>query len=75
MELAYLALGFILLTLGSAACLLAADYWTTSGVTLLSFGLFTVLYGIRLLVSTSTLTTLIGGSTDGLDLFSASVGY
>ena len=75
MELANLALGFILLTLGSAAAVLAAGYWTTSGVTLLSFGLFTALYGVRLLFSTSLLATLIDGSTAGLDLFNASVGY
>ena len=75
MELADLTLGFILLTVGSAAALLAAGYWRTSGVTLLSFGLFALLYGVRLLVTTPILASLSDVSPAGRDLVNAIIGY
>lgn len=75
MELAAIALGFVLVTMGSGAVMLAAGYWRTSGVTLLSFGLFACLYGGRLVITTPTLGELVGLSTAGQSVVTATLGY
>ena len=75
MALADLALGFILITIGAAGALLAVGYWTASDVTLLSFGLFATLYGVRLLLTTPILVPLLGISTAGQALINLGIGY
>ena len=57
MTLSYLALGFVLITIGLGALLLAAAFWTRhDGRTLLAFGAFVMLYGIGLLARSTLLT-------------------
>jgi sigma-B regulation protein RsbU (phosphoserine phosphatase) len=60
----YLALGFVLITIGVGALLLAAAFWTRhDGRTLLAFGAFVVLYGTGLLARSTFLTPLLGISS------------
>jgi serine phosphatase RsbU (regulator of sigma subunit) len=75
MDLADLALGFILITIGAAGALMAIGYWTSSGVTLLSFGVFAALYGVRLLLTTPILVPVLGISPDGQALVNLGFGY
>ena len=60
LELATIALGFVLATVGITAVVLSAAYWRAAGWALLSFGLLTSLYGIRLLVGINALAPLFG---------------
>jgi hypothetical protein len=60
LELATIALGFVLATVGITAVVLSAAYWRASGLALLSFGLLTSLYGVRLLVGVDALEPLFG---------------
>jgi phosphoserine phosphatase RsbU/P len=57
----YLALGFVLITIGLGALLLAAAFWTRhDGRMLLAFGVFAVLYGLGLLAMSTLLAPLLG---------------
>jgi sigma-B regulation protein RsbU (phosphoserine phosphatase) len=59
----YLALGFVLITIGLGALLLAAAFWTRhDGRVLLAFGAFAVLYGLGLLAMSALLVPLLGVS-------------
>jgi serine phosphatase RsbU (regulator of sigma subunit) len=60
LDLATIALGFVLATVGTTAVVLSAAYWRASGLALLSFGLLTSLYGVRLLVGVDALEPLFG---------------
>jgi phosphoserine phosphatase RsbU/P len=60
LDLATIALGFVLATVGITAVVLSAAYWRAAGLALLSFGLLTALYGIRLLVGVDALEPLLG---------------
>ena len=60
LDLATIALGFVLATVGITAVLLSAAYWRAAGLGLLSFGLLTSLYGVRLLVGADALEPLFG---------------
>ncbi len=51
MEIADIASGFMMLTVGLASGALALLYWRIGSLALLSFGLFALLYGIRFLLS------------------------
>jgi sigma-B regulation protein RsbU (phosphoserine phosphatase) len=65
----YLALGFVLITVGLGALFLAAAFWTSGDRTLLTFGAFVVLYGIGLLARSMLLTPLVGlspGATESI---------
>jgi serine phosphatase RsbU (regulator of sigma subunit) len=59
-ELATIALGFVLATVGITAVVLSTAYWRAAGLALLSFGLLTSLYGVRLLVGVEALAPLLG---------------
>jgi sigma-B regulation protein RsbU (phosphoserine phosphatase) len=60
LDLATIALGFVLATVGTTAVVLSAAYWRAAGVALLSFGLLTSLYGVRLLIGVEALEPLLG---------------
>jgi hypothetical protein len=60
MELVDIALGFVMLTIGAASTSLAAFYWTPGGLTLLSFGVFALLYGIQSLLTAQPVASLVG---------------
>src|SRR4051794_9850901 len=49
--LARITIGFFGAAAGATALLVAAQYWGAAGLTTVSFGLFSLLYGIRILVS------------------------
>jgi hypothetical protein len=57
-DLAMIALGFVLFTVGVTAVLLATAYWRLAGWRLLSFGLLTLLYGTRILIGVPALAPL-----------------
>jgi sigma-B regulation protein RsbU (phosphoserine phosphatase) len=59
-DLATIALGFVLATVGVTAVVLSAAYWRAAGWALLSFGLLTSLYGVRLLIGVEALEALYG---------------
>ena len=59
-DLALIALGFVLFTLGAASVLLAAAYWRVAGLKLMSFGLLASLYGMRILTGVPALVPLFG---------------
>ena len=59
-DLALIALGFALVTVGGASVLLAAAYWRVAGWKLASFGLLASLYGTRILTGVAALAPLIG---------------
>jgi hypothetical protein len=72
----YIALGFVLITIGLGAVLLAASFWTRhDGGTLLAFGAFVVLYGIGLLTRSTWLTPLLGIPPSALEFTAWLVGY
>ena len=60
LDLATIAVGFVLTTVGITALVLSATYWRAAGLALLSFGLLTALYGSRLLVGVDALEPLLG---------------
>ena len=62
MELIDIALGVVLTVIGAIAAVLAAFYWAGGGLTLLSFGLFTVGFGLTLLLGSDAVDTFIGMS-------------
>ena len=59
MEIGNIALGFMMLTLGLGSASLAALYWRSGGLTLLSFGLFSLLFSIRFLLSAPAVAALV----------------
>jgi hypothetical protein len=73
--LATIALGFVLGTVGATSLVLSAAYWRAAGVTLLSFGLLTSLYGVRLLIGVDTLEPLFGVSRRSLTFATAFIIY
>jgi serine phosphatase RsbU (regulator of sigma subunit) len=60
LDLATIALGFVLATVGITSIVLAVAYWRTAGLALLSFGFLTWLYGLRLLIGVDALEPLFG---------------
>lgn len=58
LDLATIALGFALATVGITSVIVSAAYWRAAGLALLSFGLLTSLYGIRLLIGVDALEPL-----------------
>jgi sigma-B regulation protein RsbU (phosphoserine phosphatase) len=60
LDLAIIALGFALATVGITSVVVSAVYWRAGGLALLSFGLLTSLYGIRLLIGVDALEPLFG---------------
>ena len=74
-DLATIALGFVLATVGITAVVLAAAYWRAAGLTLLSFGLLTSLYGVRLLVGVDALEPLFGLSPRAVSFTTAFLLY
>jgi serine phosphatase RsbU (regulator of sigma subunit) len=75
LELATLALGFVLATVGTTAVVLSAAYWRAAGLALLSFGLLTVLYGVRLLIGVAALQPLFGLSPRAIAFTTACLLY
>jgi serine phosphatase RsbU (regulator of sigma subunit) len=75
LELTTLALGFVLATVGVTAVALAAAYWRAGGLALLSFGLLTSLYGIRLLIGVDALQPLFGLSARAISFTTAFLLY
>jgi sigma-B regulation protein RsbU (phosphoserine phosphatase) len=74
--LTYLALGFVLLTIGLGALLLAAAFWTRhDGRTLLAFGALVVLYGTALLAKSTLLTPLLAVSSGAPEFIGWLVNY
>jgi sigma-B regulation protein RsbU (phosphoserine phosphatase) len=71
----YLSLGFVLITVGLGAVFLALAFRASGGRTLLAFGAFVVLYGIRLLAMTGVLPQLLGLSLNATDSISWLVNY
>jgi sigma-B regulation protein RsbU (phosphoserine phosphatase) len=65
LDLATIALGFVLATVGITSVALSAAYWRAAGLALLSFGLLASLYGIRLLIGIDALESLFGLSARG----------
>jgi hypothetical protein len=61
-ELVDVALGVVLTGIGTIAATLAAFYWTGGGLTLLSFGLFTVGFWAAILLDADAVTALVGVS-------------
>lgn len=59
MELGNIALGFVMATVGVASAALAAFYWRAVGVTLLSFGLFALFYGVQSLLGSQPVAALV----------------
>lgn len=59
MELGDIAVGFVMLTIGIGSASLAALYWRSGGLTLLSFGLFAFLYGVQSLLAAPTVVALV----------------
>ena len=59
MELTEVLLGFLLITVGLSSTALAASYWRANGPTLFSFGVFTLLYGTRLMLTADLLAPSI----------------
>ena len=75
MTVTYLALGFVLMTLGVGAVLLALAFRSSGGPTLLAFGTFVVVYGIGLLVRSTLLMPLVGVSAGGAEYLTWLVNY
>lgn len=75
MQLIDVALGVILTAVGTVAAALAAFYWAGGGLTLLSFGLFTVGFGLTLLLDADTIAALMGMSTEARRYAFAILGY
>ncbi len=67
-----LVLGFVLMALGIGSALLAISRWKVAGVTLLSFGGFSALYGARLLAGSEWLA-LVTGMPDALRLYAIAI--
>ena len=74
-DLATIALGFVLATVGITAVVLASVYWRAAGLTLLSFGLLTSLYGARLLIGVDALEPLFGLSPRAVSFTTAFLLY
>lgn len=74
-ELAIIALGFVLATVGITAILLSVAYWRAAGLALWSFGLLTSLYGVRLLVGVDALAPLFGLSPRAVSFTTAFLLY
>ena len=60
MWLTDLVLGFVLVIVGAGSGLLSAAYWRPDGLTLLSFSMFALLYGSRLIIEAPALSFLFG---------------
>lgn len=75
LDFATIALGFVLATVGITAIVLAAAYWRAAGWALLSFGLLTALYGIRLLIGVEALAPLFGLSPRAISFTTAFLLY
>lgn len=60
MPLIELALGFVLVTIGLCATILALAFWTRAGRALPAFGGIVLLYGCRLLVASPVLLPQLG---------------
>lgn len=75
MALTDIPIGFALVTVGVGSALLAALYWKAGGLTLLSFGLFSLLYGGRVLVGVGELTSLFGLSPQGVGYVDTAINY
>lgn len=75
MIVTYLSLGFVLITVGLGAVFLALAFRTSGGRTLLAFGAFVVLYGIRLLTMSAVLPQLLGLSLNATNSISWLVNY
>jgi sigma-B regulation protein RsbU (phosphoserine phosphatase) len=61
-SLVFLALGFLLVTIGLSALALAAAFWTRGVRMLVAFGAFSVIYGISMLVRSTLVPSLLGVS-------------
>jgi sigma-B regulation protein RsbU (phosphoserine phosphatase) len=66
-ELAGLAIGFVLLSIGLAALALFLSRRTSSDFTLLYFAVFSILYSVRLLLRENIVRSLFPGSHAALD--------
>jgi sigma-B regulation protein RsbU (phosphoserine phosphatase) len=75
LDLATIALGFVLATVGITAVVLSAAYWRAAGLALLSFGLLTSLYGVRLLIGVDALEPLLGLSARAIAFTTAFILY
>ncbi len=74
-DLADVLLGGLFLALGSSAFGLAASRRQSGNRSLLGFGIFTALYGLRLLTDTAVLLELAGASPLVLDTLTACITY
>src|SRR4029077_5353774 len=63
-SLVFLALGFLLISIGLGALTLAAAFWTRGVRMLVAFGAFSVIYGISLLVRSTLTPSLLGVSDE-----------
>jgi sigma-B regulation protein RsbU (phosphoserine phosphatase) len=75
LDLAIIALGFALATVGITSVVVSAVYWRAGGLALLSFGLLTSLYGIRLLIGVDALEPLFGLSSRSVAFTTAFILY
>ena len=75
MPLLDIALGFVTLTVGVGSALLAAVYWSAGGLTLLSFGLFALLFGTQILLTAPALAPLLSVSPQALAYISPMLNY
>jgi sigma-B regulation protein RsbU (phosphoserine phosphatase) len=57
-----IALGFLVATAGATALAVTLQYWGPAGLTLVAFGSFSLLYGIRILISTQPIGEMLGVS-------------
>jgi sigma-B regulation protein RsbU (phosphoserine phosphatase) len=64
--LARIALGFLVATAGAMALLVTAQYWGAAGLTTAAFGLFALLYGVRVLIAAPPIGQLLGVSRRAL---------
>jgi serine phosphatase RsbU (regulator of sigma subunit) len=75
LDLATIALGFALATVGITSVALSVAYRRAAGVALFSFGLLASLYGIRLLIGIAALQPLFGLSPRAISFTTAFILY
>ena len=75
MELGNLAQSFTLILIGAVSASLAVLYWSASGLTLLSFGLFALLTGMQQLLSIEAVASSISNSATALAYVAPAISY
>ena len=70
-----IALGFLVAMAGATALGITLQYWGPAGLTLAAFGTFSLLYGIRILISAPPIAELLGVSRRTLTYGVAWINY